>query len=275
MGWNEPATYTYAQRLSLSNFLREPALRSAIRALQLPPDSHGLDAGCGIGLQTILLAKAVGPAGHVTGLDLSPEFLIFAEDTIRKNNLSEQVNFLEGDINRLVFDDNSFDWVWCADTLYPGPIENPQSVIKEFARVVRPGGRIVILYWSGQMFLPGYPLLEARLNVAFAETAQYTREIRPALHFLRALGWLRDAGLQNLTASTFVADVHAPLSDEIQNALAMTFQMFWGETQSKVTTEVWAEFERICLPGSPDFILNSPDYYAFLTYSLFSGKVPD
>ncbi|TET97077.1 MAG: methyltransferase type 11, partial [Dehalococcoidia bacterium] len=62
----------YAQRLAVSNPLSEAVIPSAIQALQLPRGSRGLDAGCGIGLQALLLAEAVGPAGHVTGLDLSP-----------------------------------------------------------------------------------------------------------------------------------------------------------------------------------------------------------
>jgi demethylmenaquinone methyltransferase/2-methoxy-6-polyprenyl-1,4-benzoquinol methylase len=65
-------TDTYAHMLYLSNFLREPIIPSAIEALQFPPGSLGLDAGCGIGSHTLLLAEAVAPAGHVTGLDLSP-----------------------------------------------------------------------------------------------------------------------------------------------------------------------------------------------------------
>ena len=36
----------------------------------------------------------------------------------------------------------------------------------------------------------------------------------------------------------------------------------------------WAEFQRLCQPDSPDFILNLPDYYAFFTYTMFYGKVP-
>jgi len=93
------------------------------------------------------------------------------------------------------------------------------------------------------------------------------------VHCLRALGWLRDARLQEPTARTFVADVHAPLSDDTRSALTATFQMLWGETQSEVTPEDRAEFQRLCQPASPDFILNLPDYYAFLTYSLFYGRV--
>jgi demethylmenaquinone methyltransferase/2-methoxy-6-polyprenyl-1,4-benzoquinol methylase len=97
--------------------------------------------------------------------------------------------------------------------------------------------------------------------------------MKPEFHFLCTLGWLRDACLGDLAGYTFVADVHAPLSEGIRSALTATFQMFWGAAQSEVTKEDWVEFERLCQPESPDFILNLPDYYAFLTYSLFRGKV--
>ena len=72
----------YAQMLRVSHSLREPVLRSAIPALQLPAGSRGLDAGCGIGHPATLLAEAVGPVGHVTGLDLSPEFLVYAREIV-------------------------------------------------------------------------------------------------------------------------------------------------------------------------------------------------
>lgn len=264
---------SYAHRLALANLLREPALRSAIQMMQFPPGSQGLDAGCGIGLDTALLAKSVGPAGHVTGLDLSPDFLLLAKEQAEKASLSGRISFQEGSLNSLPFDSKTFDWVWSVDTLYPGPTVAPSSVIKEFARVTKPGGTVAILFWSAQKLLPGYPLLEARLDTAFAETVFYVNGIQPELHFLRALGWLRDAGLEELTAHTFVASVHAPLSEDIRSALTMTFQMFWGETQPKLSPEDWTEFERLCKPESPDFILEQPDYYAFLTYSLFKGRV--
>ncbi|MBE9551710.1 MAG: methyltransferase type 11, partial [Proteobacteria bacterium] len=60
-----------ADKLHMSDFLRGPVIGSAIQALELPHGSSGLDAGCGIGSHALLLANAVGPAGHVTGLDLS------------------------------------------------------------------------------------------------------------------------------------------------------------------------------------------------------------
>jgi demethylmenaquinone methyltransferase/2-methoxy-6-polyprenyl-1,4-benzoquinol methylase len=49
--------------------------------------------------------------------------------------------------------------------------------------------------------------------------------------------------------------------------------MFWGEVENEVSQQDWAEYERLCQPESPDFILDHPDYYAFLTYSMFRGKI--
>ena len=53
-------TESYIQSLLVSNPLRELTLRAMVMALQLPKGSGGLDAGCGIGLQCLLLAEEVG-----------------------------------------------------------------------------------------------------------------------------------------------------------------------------------------------------------------------
>ena len=90
---------------------------------------------------------------------------------------------------------------------------------------------------------------------------------------LRALGWLRDAGLEEPTARTFAGSAYAPLTDELRNALIALFQMRWPRVVAELTPEDWSEYQRLCLPESPDFILTHPDYYAFFTYSMFCGKV--
>ena len=77
------------------NQLRQTIIRSAIEALHFPLGSRGLDAGCGPGLQVMLLAEAVGPGGHITGLDLSPELLVHAEEIVKTAGLAERVSFRE------------------------------------------------------------------------------------------------------------------------------------------------------------------------------------
>lgn len=271
----------YVTRLSWINRLTEPAIRSAIRALQLPPGSRGLDAGCGVGNNTLWLAEAVSPAGHVTGVDISPDHLAHARVAASKSRLAEQVSFQEGDLKELPFDDNSFDWVWCKDSLWPGPkemgcpAEDPLPLVNELARVVKPGGIVAIVFWSSHKLLPGYPLLEARLNATVTPNLPCSEGTKPELHSMRALGWLREACLEEATAHTFVADVQAPLNDDIRYALRLSFQMLWGTAEREVTPEDWAGFQRLCRPESPDSILNLPDYYALVTYSLFYGRVAE
>ena len=153
----------YIKSLRLSFALREPMIHSAIQTLQFKPGSQGLDVGCGIGDITSLLAESVAPAGHVTGLDISPEMVTYARNAAAKAGLSDHLTFREGDMNQLPFKDDTFDWVWSSDCVGYAPIE-PLPLIKELIRVVKPGGRIAIQAWSFQQLLPGYPALEARLN---------------------------------------------------------------------------------------------------------------
>jgi ubiquinone/menaquinone biosynthesis C-methylase UbiE len=266
-------TRAYIQKMVVSGPLMEPVVRSAIRALHLPSGSHGVDAGCGIGLQALLLAGAVGPAGHVTGVDISPEFLLHAKGIVKKAGLSEQISFREGDVRRLPFDEGTFDWAWSSSCVgYSASLE-PLPAVKELARVVRNGGTVAILAWSSEKLLPGYPRLEARLGATTSGIAPFVRGRRPDTHFLRALGWLRDAGLEEPTVRTFAGDVHAPLSDDLRDALTALFEMRWTGVESELTQEDLSAYRRLCLPGSPEFILSRPDYYAFFTCSMFCGKV--
>jgi len=105
-----------AIRLGLaSRPLREPILRSAIQAMRPKPSRRGLDAGYGIGLSALPLAQAVGPTGHVTGLDLSPEFLAHARALAARARMVERVAFRQGDVSRIPFGPNAFDWTWSVD----------------------------------------------------------------------------------------------------------------------------------------------------------------
>ena len=73
----------YLQKLDESLPLRKPVLKKIIDYIQLPKQSKGIDVGCGYGAQAILLAKAVGENGHITGLDLSSEFLEYGREIVQ------------------------------------------------------------------------------------------------------------------------------------------------------------------------------------------------
>jgi ubiquinone/menaquinone biosynthesis C-methylase UbiE len=264
----------YAAKLQVTDPLRTPVIEAAIAALRLPEGSSGVDVGCGIGLQIPLLAEAVGPRGHVTGLDVRPEFLAHGKSLVEAAGLTDRVSFREGDLNKLPFDSDEFDWLWSASCA-GYPTRRPLALLNELTRVVKPGGTVAILIYTSQALLPGYPLLEARLNATKAGIAPFTRDMSPECHWLRAGGWFRDAGLKEVEAQTFVGEAQAPLSDEIRAALAALIEMRWEGAGPEVGAAAWAEYQRLCLPDSPDFILNRPDYYGFFTETLFHGLVAE
>jgi demethylmenaquinone methyltransferase/2-methoxy-6-polyprenyl-1,4-benzoquinol methylase len=274
MSYPRPSENPIIQNLLQANPLREPVLRSIVREQELPRGSRGLDAGCGIGLQAILLAEAIGPTGRVMGLDILPELLSYGEDLINRAGFGDRIAFRPGDVSCLPFDDNSFDWAWSADCIgYPAG--NLMPPLKELVRVVRPGGSLILLGWSSQQLLPGYPLLEARLNATCSAYNPFLRGKHPESHFMRARTTFREMGLQDIQAKTFVGAVQAPLGSEERAALISLFRMLWGEPQPEVCAEDWAEYQRLCTPGSPGLILDITDYYAFFTYSVFRGRVPE
>jgi demethylmenaquinone methyltransferase/2-methoxy-6-polyprenyl-1,4-benzoquinol methylase len=133
---------------------------------------------------------------------------------------------------------------------------------------------VVILAWGAQNLLPGYPRLEARLNTTDAGIAPFKQGMKPEMHLFRAKAWLEQAGLERVTARSFVADVQAPLTDAVRNAFMHLFDMRWGERSDTVSPDDWDLYKRLTNPESPDFILNTPDYYAFFTYTAFRGRKP-
>jgi ubiquinone/menaquinone biosynthesis C-methylase UbiE len=262
---------SYIESLLACNPLRETILRAMIKALNLPKGSSGLDAGCGIGLQTLLLAKQVGTTGHVIGLDVSAKMLDYGGELVKEAGLSERISFKEGDITKLPFANNAFDWVISIDCVGYRP--ETISFLSEIVRVTKPGGIVAIAAWSSEKLLPGYPGLEARLGSTSDGIAPFTEGQKPELHFHRTLGWFNEFGLKGSNAKVFADSVHAPLNDKTKNALKELIKQRWPDVADELSPDDLAEFQRLCLPGSPDFILSLPDYYAFFTYTMFWGTV--
>jgi SAM-dependent methyltransferase len=265
---------SYAESLRLTGILTRPAIIEAMRAFGPCDGTRGLDVGCGIGEKTLWFSEAIGTAGSVIGIDTNRGHLAAASSAAKALGLSGRFRFQQGDLHHLPFEDAAFDWAWSADTLWPVPGIDPLAGAAEMRRVVKPGGRVGLVFWSGQTLLPGYPLLEARLNLAHAKVNPYLADVSPSLHFLRALGWLRSAGLVDLSARVFTARHQSPLSNEQRSAIIECFRMLWGDAKALVSAEAWSLFRRLSDPNSSECILDAPDYACSVTYTLFQARVP-
>lgn len=117
---------------------------AAVRAAKVDPSTRALDVCCGTGDISFLLAEA--GAEHVTGLDFSPNMLEQARRRMsghRDGTAASKVEFVEGDALAMPFADDSFDVVTVSFGVRN--VEDLQLAFREFARVARPGARIVCL----------------------------------------------------------------------------------------------------------------------------------
>ena len=111
--------------------------RRAARATGITTGGSALDVACGSGKLTAELARVAGPRGRVVGLDFSAQML----EVARRDHPG--LEFLEGDALNLPFENGSFD----ASTIAFGlrNLADPVRGLREMLRVVRPGGRTVVL----------------------------------------------------------------------------------------------------------------------------------
>ena len=108
---------------------------------RLKPGEHVLDLGCGAGTDSLIAAQMVGSEGSVAGIDMTAEMLEKARAAAVELG-AENVEFVEGEVERLPFADMSFDVVISNGVIDLVP--DKDAVFSEIHRVLRPDGRIQI-----------------------------------------------------------------------------------------------------------------------------------
>lgn len=108
---------------------------------QFPPGSKILEAGCGVGAQTIILAKN-SPEAKITSIDISENSLITAKNLIDKEGI-KNVQFKQADIMDLPFAKESFDYLFVCFVLEH--VLDPVMALKELKKYLKKGGSITVI----------------------------------------------------------------------------------------------------------------------------------
>lgn len=149
----------------LHSFLQDQRWRrAAVRAAGVGPNTRVLDVACGTGDLSEAFADA--GAAAVVGVDFTPEMLDVARHKGSARPAPSRVRYEQGDAMRLGFPDASFDVVSIAFGIRNVAV--PAQALREFFRVLAPGGRLVVLEFAD----PANPLVRWGSNL-------YTKRIMP------------------------------------------------------------------------------------------------
>jgi len=159
-GWDKAASY-YERSWQTQ---LEPAQSTLLDLAALEPGGEVLDVACGTGLVALKAAALIVPGGRIVGTDISEQMILAARDIAAGRGIANaQLERMEAE--QSTFGDNSFDVVLCALGLMYVP--DPEKAIRDFHRVLRPGGRAVCAVW-GQRGKCGwaeiFPIVDARVQ---------------------------------------------------------------------------------------------------------------
>ena len=238
-GWDlAAATYEPLWQAQLA-----PAHRALMAGAALSPGERVLDVACGTGLIALQAARAVGSRGHVVGVDLSARMVDAARIRAAECNVGN-ATFARMDAERLELPAASADAALCALGLMYFP--HPERAIREMRRVLRPGGRIVIVVWGERArcgWSPVFPIVDA--EVASDVCPLFFRLGAPqALTRLCA-----DAGFDAILEHRIAAELAYPDADDACNAafaggpVALAWSRFDDRVRARVRDRYLAAIE--------------------------------
>jgi SAM-dependent methyltransferase len=170
----------------------------------------------------------------------------------------------------------SFDLVWCVNTV--NHIHEPVRAVTALKDLARSGGRVVL---GQSALLPEmYFAWDARLERLTNEAVrQYYRERygvseQQLTHVRGLVGWLRTAGLRNVTAHTVAIERVAPLAPaDADYLLEAIFRGTWGERlRPYMSAADHAQLTRLCDPQDPQFALQRPDFHFVQCFTVVVGE---
>jgi ubiquinone/menaquinone biosynthesis C-methylase UbiE len=156
--------------------------RKSIDAAQIVPGERVLDVGCGTGDLTLLAKQRAGSTGQVYGIDAAPEMIDVARNKAAR--AKAEVDFRVSVIERLPFPAASFDVVLSSLMMHHLPDDLKPQALSELRRVIKPGGRLLIVDFKGQ--------LEKQSVAALVKAAGFA-QIETGNLWLNTIGFVRAA----------------------------------------------------------------------------------
>jgi ubiquinone/menaquinone biosynthesis C-methylase UbiE len=209
--------------------LFQKMLQDYLDAMQIDEANIVIDLGCGTGVAARAIARRHGFSGRVLGIDLSPALAQKAAQLAANEGLDSRVEFRSSDSRELDLADGTFDAV-VAHTLV-SHVDDPLAVLREAARLVRPGGMIGI--FDGDYASITFGHVDPTKGKAYDEAiisgvVTSPRVMRQMPHLLQAAGLQLIASFPYVIAEVGKADFWVPAIESFRRLVpksgAMTEQ---------------------------------------------------
>jgi ubiquinone/menaquinone biosynthesis C-methylase UbiE len=171
--------------------------RATVELARIAPGAQALEVGCGTGEVSLMAKAAAGPEGTVVGIDPAPEMIAVAREKAAR--AGRAIDFQVGVIEALAFPDARFDVVLSSLMMHHLPDDLKREGLAEIARVLKPGGRLLIVDIKRPTSHLGRVLLHMSMHGALRVGVQDLPELLREAGFsqvqtgdmrFRMLGWV-------------------------------------------------------------------------------------
>jgi ubiquinone/menaquinone biosynthesis C-methylase UbiE len=265
-------------QLSSFHLAFERELETIVADLPLMPGMRVLDLACGDGFYTRRIARRLGSSGFVTGVDVNLGYLEQARDEASGDAGDAglaAIDFVAASFDALPFPNDTFDFAWCAQSLYSLP--DPTVVARHVARVLKPSGIFAVLENDTlhQVFLPWPVHLELPLRAAELRTLLEQSDNSSKYYVGRRLpAVLAAAELEPLRIATHAFDRQAPLTPVVQDLLQNYLDEVTERASPHLAPELLSELRELVDPSSPRHLLDQPHLSITWLSVLALGRKP-
>lgn len=239
-------------------------LERHLRHVRVPAGGRVLDAGCGSGVVSRLLA-ARHPDAQVVGVDQNPRYVSFATERAAPDGLAN-LSFESADIRKLPFAAASFDVVCSQNVLFY--IADQQAALHEFRRVLKPGGQLVISLRHETLLanVPEDPALQRRLERVIYSLADILLARRLPLMY-------RDAGFEDVTVDIETDHIYTTIGS-IDRERRRNVAELMGAAMTRIADLLGGQIQAEAFLADLLAYLDRPDTCTYTTLWVVGGTAP-